>query len=167
MIPVRWRLHRGLLMEVGRPVLVVPPGIEHLAVQRVVVAWKDTPEARRALHDALPFLRQPEQFAWWPWDRTRSTWAPRARRVPVRARNQGHDPHSLRKPEIGPADEILRFARREDADLIVMGAYGHSRLREWVFGGATRDVLQSTPVLLPDEPLMRSRPPSTRALWCC
>jgi nucleotide-binding universal stress UspA family protein len=54
--------------------------------------------------------------------------------------------HLLHKPEIGTADEILRFAQRADADLIVMGAYGHSRLREWVFGGATRDILTTTPV---------------------
>ncbi|SFT22878.1 universal stress protein [Methylobacterium sp. yr668] len=136
----------GLLMEVGRPVLVVPPGIEHLAVKRVVVAWKDTPEARRALHDALPFLRQTEQLC-------AVAVGPDAQHVGAEGAAEylsGHGikatTHLLRKPEIGPADEILRFAGREDADLIVMGAYGHSRLREWAFGGATREVLQSTPV---------------------
>lgn len=136
----------GLLMEVGRPVLVVPPGIEHLAAKRTVVAWKDTPEARRALHDALPFLGHPEQVCV-------VAVGPDAQDVGAEGAAEylsGHGikatTHLLRKPEIGTADEILRFARREDADLIVMGAYGHSRLREWIFGGVTRDILQTTPV---------------------
>lgn len=47
---------------------------------------------------------------------------------------------------VSDSDEILRFARKHDADLIVCGAYGHSRLREWAFGGVTRDVLQTTPL---------------------
>jgi nucleotide-binding universal stress UspA family protein len=136
----------GLLMEVGRPVLVVPPGIEHLAIKRVVVAWKDAPEARRALHDALPFLGHPEQVCV-------VAVGPDAQHVGAEGAAEylsGHGikaaTYLLRKPEIGAADEILRFARREEADLIVMGAYGHSRLREWVFGGVTRDVLQTTAV---------------------
>ena len=45
---------------------------------------------------------------------------------------------------VSDGEEILRFAREQQADLIVMGAYGHSRLREWAFGGATRDILQAS-----------------------
>lgn len=136
----------ALLIEVGRPVLVVPPGIEHLAAERVVVAWKDAPEARRALHDALPFLGQADQVCV-------VTVGPDADNVGAEGAAgylSGHGiratTHLLRKPGSDTADEILRFARREDADLIVMGAYGHARLREWAFGGVTRDVLQTTPV---------------------
>ncbi len=136
----------ALLMEVGRPVLVVPPGIEHIAAKRIVVAWKDTREARRALHDALPFLTRADEVHV-------AVVGPDANREgteDVAAYLSGHcvtvTTHLLRSPAIGPADELLRFAQREDADLIVMGAYGHSRLREWIFGGATRDVLQTTPV---------------------
>ncbi|CAO4139455.1 universal stress protein [Methylorubrum aminovorans] len=136
----------ALLMEVGRPVLVVPPGIEHIAAKRIVVAWKDTREARRALHDALPFLGRPEQaFV--------VAVGPDAHHVGAEGAAEylsGHGikatTHLLPSPAIGPADELLRFAQREDADLIVMGAYGHSRLREWMFGGVTRDVLQTTPI---------------------
>ncbi len=51
----------ALLMEAGRPVLLVPPGLERLAPRRVVVAWKDTREARRAVHDALPLLAGAER----------------------------------------------------------------------------------------------------------
>ena len=41
---------------------------------------------------------------------------------------------------------VLRFAEREGADLVVMGGYGHSRLREWLFGGVTRDILRTSPL---------------------
>ena len=136
----------AVLMEVGRPVLVVPPGIERLAARRVVVGWKDTREARRAIHDALPFLGHPERTC--------------VVAVGPGARNEGAEgaaeylaghgiaatTHLLPSPVIGPADELMRFARAEEADLIVMGAYGHSRLREWIFGGVTRDVMRATPV---------------------
>ena len=44
------------------------------------------------------------------------------------------------------ADQIIEFAENEDADLLVMGAYGHSRLNEWIFGGMTRDLLTSSPI---------------------
>jgi len=44
------------------------------------------------------------------------------------------------------ADQIIEFAQDEDADLLVTGAYGHSRLNEWLFGGMTRDLLTSSPI---------------------
>jgi nucleotide-binding universal stress UspA family protein len=134
----------ALLMAAGRPVLVAPPGVERLAAKRVVVAWKDTREARRAVHDALPFLVRAEQVHV-------AVVSPGARHegaADVAAYLSGHGvtaaTHLLQEPETGAADEILRFAQRRDADLIVMGAYGHSRLREWIFGGATLDMLQTT-----------------------
>jgi len=134
----------SVLMEVGRPVLVAPPGVESLAAKRVVVAWKDNREARRAVHDALPLLVRADQVH----VAVAGPEAGREGAADVAAYLSGHGvtvtTHLLNKPEIGAADEILRFARQEDADLIVMGAYGHSRLREWIFGGATRDMLQGT-----------------------
>ncbi len=136
----------ALLMEAGRPVLVVPPGIERLETRRAVVAWKDTPEARRALHDALPFLARAETVRIVTIGRA----ARREGAADVTAHLAGHGiaatAHPLADPIISAADEILRFVEREGADLVVMGAYGHSRLREWVFGGLTRDMLQMTPV---------------------
>lgn len=136
----------ALLMEVGRPVLVAPPGTERLAAKRVVVAWKDTREARRAVHDALPFLTRADEVH----VAVVGPDADREGTEDVATYLSGHSvavtTHLLRSPEISAADEILRFAGREEADLVVMGAYGHSRLREWIFGGATRDVLQTTPV---------------------
>jgi nucleotide-binding universal stress UspA family protein len=135
-----------LLMEAGRPVLVVPPGIEHLSADRIVVAWKDTPEARRAVSAALPFLRQADHVHV-------VTVGPEARlqgAEDVAAHLMRHDVNASTRLLFGgppdEADEVLRFARREYADLLVMGAYGHSRLREWAFGGMTRDILQTANV---------------------
>jgi hypothetical protein len=51
----------ALVLRTGRPVLAVPPGVQSLAAKRVVVAWKDTREARRAVQDALPLLQGAEE----------------------------------------------------------------------------------------------------------
>ncbi|MGU3402377.1 universal stress protein [Methylobacterium brachiatum] len=134
----------ALLMEVGRPILVAPPGVERLAASRIVVAWKDTREARRAVHDALPFLIRADRVH----VAVVGAGAGQEGAADVAAYLSGHgvhvSTHLLHQPETGAADELRRFARREEADLIVMGAYGHSRLREWILGGATRDMLQGT-----------------------
>ncbi|KQO74812.1 universal stress protein [Methylobacterium sp. Leaf89] len=135
-----------LLMEVGRPVLLTPPGLAHLAAKRIVVAWKDTREARRAVHDALPLLARADKVH----IAVVGPAADQEGAEDAAAYLSGHGvtvtTHLLRSPEINPAEEILRFARREEADLVVMGAYGRSRLREWIFGGVTRDIIQTTPL---------------------
>lgn len=134
-----------LLMEAGRPVLVVPPDLQHVSVARVVVAWKDGPAARRAVTAALPFLRNAAHVH----VATVGDFARREGGEEVAAHLAQHGAtvatHDLRSDET-EGDEILRFARAQEADLIVMGAYGHSRLREWMFGGVTRDILNRTPV---------------------
>lgn len=136
----------ALLMEIGRPVIVAPPGIERLSAERVVVAWKDTREARRAVQDALPFLSRADAVH----VVVAGPGAHQEGAEDVASYLSDHGvsvtTHLLPSLEIGASDEILRFAQREGADLIVMGAYGHTRLREWIFGGATRDVLRTMPV---------------------
>ena len=54
--------------------------------------------------------------------------------------------HGIRHREGTEADDLVQFALHEKADLLVMGAYGHSRLGEWIFGGMTHDVLEATPI---------------------
>jgi len=136
----------ALLMEIGRPVIVAPPGIERLAAKRVVVAWKDTREARRAVQDALPFLSRADAVP----VVVVGPGAHREGAEDVAAYLSGHGvsvtTHLLPSPAVSASEEILRFAQREGADLIVMGAYGHTRLREWIFGGATHEILQTMPV---------------------
>lgn len=134
------------VVEAGRPVLVAPPGIESLRIGRVVVAWKDTLEARRAVLHSLPFLERSDQIlvvAVGPeaaGDGLEDVAAYLARH------GLAVTPHRLGSDAAGAGEAILGFVAREDADLLVMGAYGHSRLREWMFGGVTRDVLWNTPV---------------------
>lgn len=134
------------VVEAGRPVLVAPPGIECLRTGRAVIAWKDTREARRAVLHALPFLQGSDQVL--------------LVAVGPEAQDDGLDDvadyigrhglavstHREGGDDAGAGEAILRFVAREDADLLVMGAYGHSRLHEWMFGGVTRDVLRNTPV---------------------
>ncbi len=134
-----------LLMEAGRPVLVVPPDLPHVSGARVVVAWKDGPAARRAVAFALPFLRNAAHVHI-------ATVGEHARREggeDVAAHLTRHGAavatHYLRSDKT-EGDEVLRFASAQEADLIVMGAYGHSRLREWMFGGVTRHILRRSPV---------------------
>lgn len=135
-----------LLMEIGRPVLIVPPGIDHLSVGRIIVAWKDTIEARRAVLNAMPFLERADQVfvvSVGPdaHDESAHDVADYLARHGIAVTAHSLTPHN------GDAtDEILRFVSRQDAEMVVMGAYGRSRLREWMFGGATRDLLQRTPV---------------------
>lgn len=138
-----------IVLSVGRPVMVVPPGVERLSGKRVVVAWKDTREARRAVIDALPFLKAAEEvIVVGAGDET-----PLAAVEDVAAYLKGHGvaakPLVEALTDSHPAHALVRVAQRVNADLIVTGAFGHSRMRQWVFGGVTRDLLDhaAVPVL--------------------
>ncbi|WP_018262085.1 universal stress protein [Methylobacterium sp. WSM2598] len=136
-----------VLMEAGRPVLVVPPGTEQLRAERVVLAWKDTPEARRAAAAALPFLRAAARVAVVSLGPAAAEEG--ADEVAELLARHGVEaaPAAEPVPEgLDEADGLLAFADRAGADLLVLGAYGRGRLREWVFGGVTRSVLQRSPL---------------------
>ncbi|GJD35322.1 universal stress protein [Methylobacterium aerolatum] len=133
-----------VLMEAGRPVLIVPPRVASLRAERIVVAWKDAPEARRAITAVLPFLHGADRVC------VATVGAePEGGVEAVAGHLARHGAHvtASRLPAGGcDGDEILAYAARQDADLIVMGAYGHSRLREWIVGGVTREVLDRASV---------------------
>ncbi|KAA0124696.1 universal stress protein [Methylobacterium sp. P1-11] len=134
-----------VLMEAGRPVLVVPPETSREPGSRIVVAWKDTPEARRAVSGALPFLRSADRvFLVTIGEDARLDGAEEvaAHLILHGAAATAH----LLTATVSDGAEILRFAREQQADLIVMGAYGHSRLQEWAFGGATRSILAASTI---------------------
>ncbi|CAA2160086.1 hypothetical protein MBRA_05252 [Methylobacterium brachiatum] len=135
-----------VLMEAGRPVLVVPPDVDRLDAARIVIAWKDAPEARRAVSAALPFIGHADKvFVVSVGNEARFEGAEEVSEL--LARHGAHVTTNLLDAAAGEfADRILRFARPEDADLVVMGGYGHSRLREWLFGGMTRDMLRTSPL---------------------
>jgi len=134
-----------LLMRVGRPVLVAPAGAKPLKLERAVVGWKETPEARRAVFDALPLLREVGGVAVATIGGEAELEAARFRLEDVVA---WLDRHGVVAQAIAAASQgddasgLRAIAREQGADLIVAGAFGHSRLREWVFGGVTRDLLR-------------------------
>jgi nucleotide-binding universal stress UspA family protein len=139
-----------ILLRAGRPVLVVPDTIAPLRLRRVVVAWKDTRECRRAVHDALAFLQRAEEVLLVGIAEDESEASAKRTLSDVAAylvRHRIAAAHEIWRQARGPvAAELLHIAQEERADLIVAGGYGHSRLGEWIFGGVTHELLASSPV---------------------
>jgi nucleotide-binding universal stress UspA family protein len=131
-----------LILRAGRPVLVVPDANVTADFRKIVVAWADTRESRRAIMDALPMLHRAD----------RVTLV--AASVDAVAARDGIDDiagwlnrHGIGTDQIvsrmkgSGAETLAAIAGEVEADLLVAGAYGHSRIREWAFGGVTRDLL--------------------------
>jgi len=133
-----------LVMQLGRPVLVVPPSLDELPLERVVIGWKEAREPRRAIADALPLLKKAGHVAVVEIASKDDMAAARSHLKDVVGWLERHGvaAESLPTPSTGDdASQFNAIAREQGADLIVAGAYGHSRLREWAFGGITRDLL--------------------------
>jgi nucleotide-binding universal stress UspA family protein len=133
-----------LVMQTGRPVLVVPLDIRHFEFRTALVAWKDTREARRALADSLPLLRLMNKVviaAIADPVNQKAVQADLDKMVAWLARHGVAATARLALPAGADGDRLLDLADEEGAELIVAGAYGHSRFREWVLGGVTRDLL--------------------------
>jgi nucleotide-binding universal stress UspA family protein len=141
--------HPGaIILAAGRPVLFVPDGVDSLAARRVVVAWKDSRESRRAIRDALPFLREAERIT--IVEVSEQAAPGRTSIDDVADYLKRHKVVVTTKTYLttkkSVADEILRFTREENADLVVAGGYGRTLLGEWIFGGVTRDLIAHAPV---------------------
>lgn len=141
----------AVVLGAGRPVLMVPPGVQNLAGRRVVVAWKDTREARRALHDALPFLRKAEQVLVAEFCERSSEVTDSQNRLRdvlryLARHDISHASDHVRPAEACAVNAMLQLAQDHSADLIVAGAYGHSRIGELIFGGVTQELLARSPV---------------------
>ncbi|KAB8065825.1 universal stress protein [Janthinobacterium violaceinigrum] len=153
-----------VLLHAGRPVLIVPyaPPLPRLAppaaARNVLISWNASKEASRAVSAALPLLQRAEQVHVAIFDAqvhaAEHGEQPGAEllhylaRHGVDARLHLLDGGGVRRGDIG--DALLSQAGDLSADLLVMGAYGHSRLRETILGGVTRTILQSMtiPVLM-------------------
>lgn len=139
-----------ILLRAGRPVLVVPDIAAPLALRRVVVACKDTRECRRALRDAIPFLRRARDVLLVEIGENSAHAREKTILADVRrylARHGIVAADEIWRRAQGPvAAELIELVRAENADLIVAGGYGHSRLGEWIFGGVTHELLASSPV---------------------
>lgn len=137
----------AVLLETGRPVLV--PGTaarSPTSPDRIAIAWKPTPQASRAIAGALPLL-----------ERAKTVTVLSVDEDPRRGEETGRLADYLAWHGIRPVikrlgiganggPETLLSAACETADLLVMGGYGHARLREWVFGGFTQRVLEDAPI---------------------
>ena len=134
-----------LVMQAGRPLLIVPDAFDWLDLRSVLIAWKDTVEARRAVVDALPLLRKAtditvveivEEQA------NRSAARSRVRDVAAWLSRHGVGASEQVPEDCGEAGRLLeRIASEVGAGVVVAGAYGHSRFREWILGGVTRRLI--------------------------
>jgi nucleotide-binding universal stress UspA family protein len=140
----------AVLLRAGRPVLLVPPGIASLAGKRVAVAWMDTREARRAVADALPFLRKAESVAVVEFCEQGEDASARRRVGDVKQFLVRHGVSTayerVRPIDVTVTNSLLHFVQDDAIDLIVAGGYGHTRLGEWIFGGVTHDLMTTSPV---------------------
>ncbi|HKH80667.1 MAG TPA: universal stress protein [Methylovirgula sp.] len=137
-----------LIMCIGRPVLIVPSGPDALKLERVIIGWKDTREARRATFDALPLLKKAAHVSVVEIADEEECGAARARLDDVVGwlARHGVTAQALAfHPAGDDATRLAAIAQEQAADVIVAGAYGHSRVREWILGGVTRDLLLATP----------------------
>jgi nucleotide-binding universal stress UspA family protein len=148
----------ALLFEGGRPVLFLPPNGQLASpIRRILIAWDGSREAARATHDALPLLKAAEavEVVVVDPDKLPDIDAPLAG-TDIAGCLSRHDIHvnvtTVSKGSGSTAEAISAQVAASNADLVVMGAYTHQRLREWLFGGVTRAFLESSPV-----PVLMSR----------
>ena len=131
-----------LVMQVGRPLLVVPETCNWLDLRSVLVAWKDTAEARRAVLDALPLLRTSSEVTIAEVIEDEADRAAALLRVDDVAAWLSR--HGVQASQQVPgqcgnaASQLERVASDVGAGVVIAGAYGHSRLSEWILGGVTR-----------------------------
>lgn len=147
-------LIEAALFGSGRPVLIVPYIHDKpLKLERIMVGWDGSRNAARALNDAMPFLKRAKQIEI-------VTISPDTKATDnISGADIGHhlsrhgvnvEVRNLMADKIGVSNRMLSHAADHSIDMIVMGGFGHSRLREFVLGGTTREILQSmtVPVLM-------------------
>ena len=129
-----------LVMEAARPVLVVPGSVTWLDLRRILVAWKDTRESRRAIVDALPLLQKAEEVT--VAEVCDALNEPEASKrvddVAAWLLRHGVAASAMTAEDTDTPENLDMVASNMGAGVIVAGAYGHSRLRQWVLGGVTR-----------------------------
>jgi nucleotide-binding universal stress UspA family protein len=133
-----------LVLKAGRPVLVAGAGVTKLDLDNVLIGWKDSRETRRAAEDALPLLRLAGKVtvAEVADSDTMSEADARVKDVVEWPKAHGIDAVPCVERSCNEDAVVLSaLARDLKAGLLVAGAYGHTRLREWVLGGVTRDLL--------------------------
>ena len=134
-----------LVMQVGRPLLVVPETCNWLDLRSVLIAWKDTAEARRAVSDALPLLHKSTEVTIVEIaedDADRAAALSRLDDVAAWLSRHGVVASQQVPEQCGDAaTQLERIASNVGAGVVIAGAYGHSRLSEWILGGVTRQLI--------------------------
>ncbi len=149
-------LLEGVLFASGRPLYIVPyVGRPHVKIRKAVIAWDGGKKAVRAVNDAIPLLQgrsdaivlviNPEERQGAHGDKPGQDIADHLERHGIKTKVD-----RLKMPEAQPDTLVLNYLADSGADLLIMGAYGHSRLREKAFGGVTNTILHqmTTPVLM-------------------
>ena len=140
-----------VLMSTRRPCLIVPESrVQWPRLDRIAVAWDASPSALRALHAALPLLVRANRIIV-----LSGAKAAEEERLPMFDLDRYCERHDLRvehvafAPAVGPTGgALLSAAMAQNVDLLVLGAFGHSRLREWALGGVSRHMLAHSPIPL-------------------
>ena len=131
-----------LLMQAGRPLIVVPLAVDWLDFRSVLVAWKDVREARRAVFDALPILAAAKNVTIVEITEQGTHRAEALSHVAdVASWLQSHGIMAgtfVPESEAGVPEQLDRIAADVGAGAVIAGAYGHSRFREWILSGVTR-----------------------------
>ncbi len=137
-----------LVLQLGRPLLVVPSSAKWLDLRSALVAWKDCPEARRAVADALPLLARVKEVtvaAVAEQEGTQAAVRRQAEDVAGWLARHGIASRVQVPEHCGNAVKQLdRIAADTGAGVVVAGAYGRSRFREWVLGGVTQHLVGQT-----------------------
>ena len=137
-----------LVTAAGVPVVALPAGVRGDLGDTVMVAWNGSCEATRAAHEALPFLRAADRVILCGVGGAAAASLDAATAM-LQRQGVAVEARQVDAPDGDAGAVLLAQAAAQAADLLVMGAYGHTRLRELMFGGATRHVLRAAtlPVL--------------------
>jgi nucleotide-binding universal stress UspA family protein len=148
--PVQAMVCESTLFESGRPMIIVPYiQTAPLKLDRIMVCWDGSRPAARAIADAMPLLKRAGTIE------VVSVTSERGKQDEIEGADIGHHlaRHGLKvevtritRGELDVEDVLLSHAADSDADFMVMGGYGHSRLREFVLGGVTRSMLRTMTV---------------------
>lgn len=144
-------LAEDLVIDSGRPLLLVPESAGADEGKRILIGWKESREAAKAVHDALPFLSKADSVAIAmvteqgdaPEDDISGT------RIAKLLADHGVNAEIqtvAAKTDESTSEALFNHARTWDADMLVAGAYSHSRLREGIFGGVSKSIFSSAPL---------------------
>lgn len=142
----------SLVLEAGVPVIALPHPAPVIRADNMLVAWRNTADARRAVSMAMPLLEKAKTVTVLQVVRPEEADDAWISLRAVKARLRLHGVHAevevVFKAAEADSDALLNAAHERGADMIVLGGYGHARAREWILGGMTQDLLAGTSIPL-------------------